>query len=96
MVYDFPEEGKEKGKGKMTGKGEGKGEGSPAAARATRVSCLRLDWTRPQTFPADLRADLLLGSDLVYDRNILRVLVPAVKRLLSDGQSCSLIVDQNE
>lgn len=52
--------------------------------------CLRLDWTNLSSFPPDLTADLLLGSDLVYDRKILTILVPAVDRLLSSGNDSDL------
>lgn len=53
----------------------------------TTVRCLRLDWTMLDSFPPDLRAHLLLGSDLVYDRKILGILVPAIQRLLAPGSS---------
>jgi predicted nicotinamide N-methyase len=48
------------------------------------ISVLKLNWADRTTFPAE-KIDVLIGSDLVYDSGILRLLVPAVKNLLKDG-----------
>ena len=46
----------------------------------------RVSWTDPSTYPAD-KADVLLGSDLVYDTGILRALTQAVSGMLAPGGS---------
>lgn len=55
-----------------------------------RVSCLKLDWTAAPHFPESHvrpgQADVLLGSDLVYDRKILNILVPTIKAILKEGK----------
>jgi predicted nicotinamide N-methyase len=52
------------------------------------ASCLyvtKVSWSEPATFPPQ-RADVLLGSDLVYDANILALLTRAVDGMLApDG-----------
>lgn len=58
-------------------------ESSPASSTAVRV--LNVNWKDASTFPAE-RADVLLGSDLVYDSSILAILVPAVDRMMTQGQ----------
>jgi len=64
----------------------GSGPSSEPSPDTTTVKCLRLDWTLLNSFPPDLQAHVLLGSDLVYDRKILSILVPAIRRLLApDG-----------
>ena len=48
------------------------------------VSVLRVSWTDPTSFPPE-PADVLLGSDLVYDEGILSALTRAVTGLLVPG-----------
>jgi hypothetical protein len=50
------------------------------------VDVVRVNWQDPASFPLP-HADVVLGSDLVYDAGILRVLVPAVGSLLRPGGS---------
>lgn len=47
-----------------------------------RVTCL--SWQDERTYPKE-KIDVLLGSDLVYDEEILSVLVPTVNGLLNAG-----------
>jgi hypothetical protein len=54
----------------------GSGEGS--------VICQVVNWGDAETFPPE-PADVIIGSDLVYDSNILAVLVPAVAAMLREG-----------
>lgn len=49
----------------------------------TTVSKL-VNWCDSSTYPPEL-ADVLIGSDLIYDINILKILVPAVSALLREG-----------
>jgi predicted nicotinamide N-methyase len=56
--------------------GEGSGEGA--------VICQVVNWGDAATFPAE-PADVIIGSDLVYDSGILAVLVPAVAAMLREG-----------
>lgn len=49
-----------------------------------KVHVVKLAWQDLSTYPSE-PIDVLLGSDLVYDSNILRVLVPAVQRLIKPG-----------
>lgn len=49
------------------------------------VSVQRVNWGDVSSFPSR-KVDVLIGSDLVYDSGILRLLVPAVKALLVEGQ----------
>lgn len=48
------------------------------------VGVARVNWQDPSSFPLP-QADVVLGSDLVYDAGILKVLVPAVGALLRPG-----------
>ena len=48
-----------------------------------KTEVLNVSWTDPSTYPPE-KADVLLGSDLVYDNGILSVLCPAVKTMLKD------------
>ena len=60
---------------------------SPAAVSVVQgcpVSVLRVSWTDPTSFPPE-PADVLLGSDLVYDEGILSALTQAVTGLLVPG-----------
>lgn len=60
---------------------------SPAAVSVVQgcpVSVLRVSWTDPTSFPPE-PADVLLGSDLVYDQGILSALTQAVTGLLVPG-----------
>lgn len=58
---------------------------SPEEGRPTpKTEVLNVSWTDPSTYPPE-RADVLLGSDLVYDNGILSVLCPAVKSMLKEG-----------
>ena len=50
-----------------------------------KVEARNVSWTVPTSYPPE-KADVLLGSDLVYDSGILSVLCPAVKAMLkNDG-----------
>ena len=64
---------------------------------AVRVGCLKLDWTAAPHFSGSLvksgQADVLLGSDLVYDRKILNILVPTIKAILKEGKRENIFVD---
>ncbi|DAZ97381.1 TPA: hypothetical protein N0F65_003404 [Lagenidium giganteum] len=57
-----------------------------SAERTVEVAAI--DWARPETWPQPSRFDMLLGSDLVYHKDIVPVLVNAVDGLLSlqDGK----------
>ena len=51
----------------------------------TTTHVIRMDWTTIASYPCE-KVDLLLGSDLVYDINILSILVPTICYLLhADG-----------
>lgn len=50
----------------------------------TKVVVQTINWSDFDTFP-EQKADVLLGSDLVYDNSILHILVPAIDRLLTPG-----------
>jgi predicted nicotinamide N-methyase len=51
----------------------------------TTIHVIRMDWTTIASYPCE-KVDLLLGSDLVYDINILSILVPTICYLLhADG-----------
>jgi len=53
--------------------------------RNTTTKVIRMDWTTITSYPCE-KVDLLLGSDLVYDINILAILVPTICYLLNaDG-----------
>ena len=43
-----------------------------------------VNWCDPSTYPPE-PVDVLIGSDLVYDVNILKILVPAVSVMLCEG-----------
>jgi predicted nicotinamide N-methyase len=59
---------------------------SPTDGQETILSLRKINWKDFSSFPAE-PVDVLLGSDLVYDANILAILVPAVAKLLKpDGQ----------
>jgi predicted nicotinamide N-methyase len=49
------------------------------------VRVLNANWQDETTFPAE-KADVLLGSDLVYDSSILAILVPAVDKMMTQGE----------
>lgn len=51
------------------------------SSSTTAVECLNVNWKDASSFPPG-GADLLLGSDLVYESAILACLVPAVKEML--------------
>jgi predicted nicotinamide N-methyase len=51
---------------------------------ASPVIARYVNWCDPATYPAEL-ADVIVGSDLVYDSAILAVLVPAVVAMLREG-----------
>jgi predicted nicotinamide N-methyase len=51
---------------------------------STLTKVLKVNWKDPCTFPSE-KADVLLGSDLVYDVKILDLLVPAIKEMLTAG-----------
>ena len=46
----------------------------------------KVDWTDAASFPQEL-ADIVIGSDLVYDGNILNILIPALMQMLKAGKS---------
>ena len=52
---------------------------------STLLTVSKVSWSEPETFPSR-KADVLLGSDLVYDSNILGLLTKAVNGMLSDGK----------
>jgi hypothetical protein len=64
------------------------GEATPATASASASPVLAryVNWCDPATYPSEL-ADVVIGSDLVYDSGILAVLVPAVAAMLREGLS---------
>ena len=46
----------------------------------------KINWQDSESFPSE-QVDVLLGSDLVYDVNILSILIPAIPALLKqDGE----------
>lgn len=52
----------------------------------TKLSVKYVDWGRVESYPvAQGGADVVVGSDLVYDEAILVVLVPAIHRMLKTG-----------
>lgn len=57
----------------------------PELNASTEVIVSNVNWKDPTTFPAE-KADVILGSDLVYDSAILSILVPAVDKMLSQGR----------
>jgi hypothetical protein len=57
---------------------------SGAPAHSTALKVIRMSWTDTSSYPAE-RAQLLLGSDLVYDSSILAVLIPAICSTLAEG-----------
>jgi predicted nicotinamide N-methyase len=50
----------------------------------TEIHCVSLNWKNLKC-PEGMKADILLGSDLVYDTKILAMLVPAIKEMLHQG-----------
>ena len=50
---------------------------------AQNVSVCCVNWIEPTTFPPE-RADIILGSDLVYDSKIISILIPAITGMLTD------------
>lgn len=54
----------------------------------TRVCVKNVSWGDSSSYPPE-KADVLLGSDLVYDQAILGVLLPAVIGMLADGRLLS-------
>lgn len=44
----------------------------------------RVNWLDPTTFPPE-KADIILGSDLVYDSKIISILIPAIMAMLSEN-----------
>jgi hypothetical protein len=57
---------------------------SSAPAHSTALKVIRMSWTDTSSYPSE-RAQLLLGSDLVYDASILAVLIPAICSTLAEG-----------
>lgn len=49
------------------------------------VEVLQVNWCQENTYPAE-PIDVLIGSDLVYDKQILTLLVPTVHALLKNGK----------
>jgi hypothetical protein len=50
------------------------------------VQVCKVNWNDINSYPPE-RADIIIGSDLVYDVKILSILVPAVKSMLVEGGS---------
>jgi predicted nicotinamide N-methyase len=50
------------------------------------VQVCKLNWKDMESYPPE-RADVIIGSDLVYDVKILSILVPAVKSMIVEGGS---------
>lgn len=90
VVYENPPPAKVSGS--PTDEGGAMDQEPPASATleieartATTVTCAFLNWQDESTYPSE-QMDVLVGSDLVYESKILKILVPAVKRLLkADG-----------
>ena len=59
--------------------GDGDGDGGV-------VQVCKVNWKDMASYPPE-RADVIIGSDLVYDVKILSILVPAVKSMLVEGGS---------
>lgn len=50
------------------------------------MSIMNVNWINTDSYPTE-QADILIGSDLVYDENVLSFLVPAVDNLLAPNGS---------
>ena len=48
------------------------------------VNVSKINWTDPSTFPTE-PIDVIIGSELVYDKDILPILVPVIQCLLVEG-----------
>lgn len=58
----------------------------PSVAHETVLQVKKVNWKDESSFPEE-KADIILGSDLVYDIKILDLLVPALKNMLTtDGE----------
>lgn len=55
------------------------------------VSSKFVNWVDAASFPEP--ADVILGSDLVYDSNILSILVPAIDAMLVKGDICAYMLN---
>lgn len=55
---------------------------SPVTGQETLIAVRNVNWKDHQTFPEE-KADIILGSDLVYDMGILDMLIPAIQQMLS-------------
>ena len=64
---------------------EGEEEGGREGGGDTEVVVKCVNWQDPTTDPSE-QADVVLGSDLVYDDNILTMLVPALSRIMKEGK----------
>ncbi len=60
----------------------------------TSVTVRNVSWTDKNSFPSEV-ADVLIGSDLVYDANILSVLCPAVHAMLKNGGTFLYVAPDN-
>jgi predicted nicotinamide N-methyase len=63
-------------------------EGEEQGEVAVVVKCV--NWQDPASYPSE-PADVVIGSDLVYDDNILTMLVPALARILKEGAPKQLL-----
>jgi hypothetical protein len=59
---------------------------SPVTGQETLIAVRNVNWKDHQTFPEE-KADIILGSDLVYDMGILDMLIPAIQQMLSPSKS---------
>ena len=57
-----------------------------AAGTTCDLNVSRVNWSDVKSYPPSA-ADVILGSDLVYDKNILSILVPAIMKMLKLGGS---------
>ena len=61
-------------------------DSNSACLLPTEAAVIYLNWADEKSYPKE-KIDVIVGSDLVYDNNILAILVPAVNKLLSPGKS---------
>lgn len=60
-----------------------------------RVEIKKVNWSDKNSFPEE-KSDILVGSDLVYDRNVLPLLVYTINEMLSEsGMFYYVAPDQN-
>lgn len=61
------------------------------ASSSCRAHVMTVNWAEASTFPQE-QADIVLGSDLVYDSAALKVFVSAVDGILKSGGLCNLLI----